>query len=67
MSKNRKRSTTRPLSSYINEGVTDNFLYRNKLRPNVITRKKYTFGLPNELTRSPVHGFYSQVKNTYTV
>ncbi len=59
MSKNRKRSRTRSLVSYANEGIS-------KRSPRRVFRvrvhqKKYTFGLPPELTRSPVHGFYRDV------
>ena len=61
MSKNRKRSKTRSLVSYANECLTPQEL-GIKPRPVLLQHKKYTFGLPSELTRSPVHGFYAQVK-----
>ncbi len=58
MSKNRKRSRTRSLVSYANEGISRT----RKRKPRLFTIKRSkasdTFGLPSELTRSPVHGFY---------
>ena len=59
MSINRKRSRTRSLVSYANEGVSKRSPRRKSRR--YVYQKKYTFGLPPELTRSPVHGFYRDV------
>ena len=61
MSINRKRSKTRTTASYLDEAHLDNHLNARKPRPILLQRKKYTFGLPPELTRSPVHGFYRDV------
>ena len=63
MSKNRKRSTTRSLQSYSNEATPRRYV-RNKgqlssLLPTITKKPSDSFGLPRELTRSPVHGFYS--------
>jgi len=62
MSRNRKRSKTRSLSSYHQEALSSNYLDTRKPEPKLVARKKYTFGLPRELTRSPVHGFYAYIK-----
>jgi len=63
MSKNRKRSTTRSLQSYSNQGTPRRYI-RNKgelssLLPTITKNPSDSFGLPSELIRSPVHGFYS--------
>ena len=62
MSVNRKRSRTRSLSSYANEGTPRRYV-RNKSRtslslPTITKKPSDSFGLPRELSRSPVHGFY---------
>jgi len=62
MSKNRKRSKTRTLSSYHQEALSSKHLDTRKPEPKLMARKKYTFGLPSELVRSPVHGFYAYIK-----
>ena len=61
MSKNRKRVKVRSNISYYNECLPNEHLDMRKPRPILLQRKKYTFGLPPELTRSPVHGFYKFV------
>ena len=61
MSINRKRSKTRTTASYLDETHLDDYLDVRKPRPILLQRKKYTFGLPPELTRSPVHAFYKDV------
>ena len=63
MSVNRKRSTTRSKSSYANEGTPRKYV-RNKAQlsssfPTITKKPSDSFGLPSELVRSPVHGFYS--------
>ena len=62
MSVNRKRSKTRAMSSYANEGTPRRYV-RNKgqlssLLPTITKKPSDSFGLPSELARSPVHGFY---------
>ena len=62
MSKNRKRSRTRSLSSYANEGTPRRYV-RNKrqlssLLPTITKKPSDSFGLPRELTRSPISGIY---------
>ncbi len=61
MSKNRKRSTTISLQDYETQVLSSIKLYTKKHKPKYATKKKYTFGLPKELTRSPVHAFYNMV------
>ena len=59
MSTNRKRSVTRSLQSYFSDSDIYNYLDTRKPEPKLFVQKKqYTFGLPSELIRSPVHGFY---------
>ena len=59
MSTNRKRNITRSLQSYFSETGLSNYLDIKKPEPKLLVQKKqYTFGLPSELIRSPVHGFY---------
>ena len=62
MSVNRKRSKTRSMSSYANK-VTPRRYIRNKrqlssILPTITRKPSDSFGLPSELFRSPVHGFY---------
>ena len=62
MSVNRKRSTTRSKSSYANEGTPRRYV-RNKgqlssLLPTITKKPSDSFGLPRELTRSPISGIY---------
>jgi len=59
MSINRKRSRTRSLVSYANEGINKRSPRRKSRR--YVYQKKYTFGLPPELTRSLVSGIYRQI------
>ena len=58
MSKNRKRSTTVSLQDYENQVLSSIKLHTKTHRSKYVAKKKYTFGLPPELSKSPVHSFY---------
>jgi len=62
MSKNRTRVKTRSLHSYSSEGIPRRSMRKkitSVIKSQTITKKPSdSFGLPVELIRSPVHGFY---------